>query len=372
MHYNYWRQEMFERSDWKKKLKDRNRKKGDIKFNAIIDDETSLTMYQRDGGLYLVIKNDLGDYNTTISASEAPIINQYLKQPEPFESFLADRKIIQEEIEPFNIAVHTTFGEKKEMSLVSIKLAIGSGENDYVTINESDLFSLDVEPTITGILDFFEKNDSAIGICDRIFDHEKGNIILLEAKLREPARGISSIGLTIMSSLQQRGLYMKKQMKYAGLQMYTVIKAESLNQDLLDFIKQLGINWEFIFLRRELSIEDWLEIECEKNSINLKGYLRNKYPNLGYFDINNITRIAVVNQLKFKVVNHMSEMLDRKKEKQYELTGGQPDKEPLQKAEINAAARLSTAYYGLNKNIKIDKGVSVEDVQFFELELIKL
>jgi len=362
---------MFNR-DWKKKMKKRDRQSSQVKFNAIVDENTGLTLFQREGGLYLVIKKDLNDYHVDISPSEAPVMNQYLKEPDPFESYLAEPKILKEELEPFNIALHTIFGEKKEMSLISIKVAIGSGENDYVTLNESDLLAMDVEPTISGVLEFFEKNESVIGICDRVFDHERGNVILLEAKIREPARGISSINLKIMSSLQQRGLIMKKQMKYAGLQMYTIIKAESLNQDLLDFLKQIEIDWEIIFLRRDFGIEDWLEIECEKNSINLKGFLRNKYDNLGYFDINNITRIAVVNQLNFKIVNYMAEMLDRKKEKQYEVTGSTPDKEPLQKAEIIAAAKLACAYFGVDKKIKLESGVTAEDVNYFEAELVNL
>ncbi len=362
---------MFDRSGWKKKMKKRNRRKSQMKFSAVVDDDTGLTLYQREGGLYLVIKRDLSDYDVSIKASEAPVMNQYLKDPDPFESYLADRKILEEEIDPFNIALHTIFGEKKEMSLISIKIAIGSNDSDYVSIDESDLFSMDVEPTISGVLDFFEQNESVIGICDRVFDHEKGNIILLEAKVREPTRGVSSITLRIMSSLHQRGLFMKKNMKYAGLQMYTIIKAESLNQDVLDFLKQIDIDWELIFLRRDLGIEDWLEIECEKNSINLKGFLRNKYENLGYFDINNITRVAVVNQLQFKVVNYMADLLDRKKEMEADASGT-PDKEPLKKAEIVAAAKLACAYYGIDAEIKVEKDVSVEDIHYFELELIKL
>ena len=58
----------------------------------------------------------------------------------------------------------------------------------------------------------------------------------MEAKLHNPAKKISSIELKIISSLQQRGLYMQKNMKYAGLQLYTIIKAESLTDELLDFL----------------------------------------------------------------------------------------------------------------------------------------
>ncbi|TFH29640.1 MAG: hypothetical protein E4G98_03475, partial [Promethearchaeota archaeon] len=160
---------------WKKRINKRAGKKESTKFHASLDKNTGLTYYKRDGGLYLIIKKDLTDYDLSINPSEAPIINQYLKNPDPFESLLADIKIIEKEIEPLNFAVQTTFGENKEISLVSVKIAVGSGENDYVTIDESDLYSLDVEPTMGGLLDFISANDSVIGLCDRIFDHERGN-----------------------------------------------------------------------------------------------------------------------------------------------------------------------------------------------------
>ncbi len=357
---------------WKRKLNKRNSKKGHTKFHAAIDKDTALTLYRREGGLYLIVKKELGDYNLIVSPSEAPVINQYLKSPDPFESILADIKIIEKEIEPLNIAIQTSFGENKEINLLSIKLAIGSGEHDYVTIEETDLIAMDVEPTMSGLLHFLNENDSIIGICDRVFDPEKGNIILIDAKIKEPHPTISSIELKLMSSLQQRGLYMQKTMKYAGLQLYIIIKAESLNEEVLSFLKAIGVEWEVIFLRRDLSIEDWLEIECEKNSVNLKGYLGSKFNSLGFFDINNITRVAIVNQLNFKVVVRMAELLDRVKQHREELIGNQPDSEPLKKAEIIAAAKISCAYFGIKKKIKIEKGIDPIEVQNFENELINI
>ncbi|MHA1721128.1 MAG: hypothetical protein ACTSWX_04490 [Promethearchaeota archaeon] len=358
---------------WKRKLNKRNSKKDHTKFHAAIDKNTALSLYRREGGLYLIVKKELGDYELIISPSEAPVINQYLKTPDPFESIMADVKIIEKEIEPINIAIQTSFGENKELNLISIKLAIGSGENDYVTIEETDLIAMDVEPTMSGLLNFLNSNESVIGVCDRIFDPEKGNIILLDAKIKEPHPTISTIEIKIMSSLQQRGLYMQKNMKYAGLQLYIIIKAETLNEEVLSFIKAIGIEWEVIFLRRDLSIEDWLEIECEKNSVNLKGYLGSKFASLGFFDINNITRVAIVNQLNFKVVVRMAELLNRVKQNREDIIGGQQvDSEPLKKAEIIAAARLSCAYFGLKTEIKMEKGVNPIEVQNFEAELIHI
>ena len=357
---------------WKRKLNKRNSKKGHTKFHASIDKDTALSLYRRDGGLYLIIKKELSDYDLIVSPSEAPVINQYLKTPDPFESILADIKIIEKEISPLNIAIQTSFGENKEVNLLSCKLAIGSGEHDYVTIEESDLIAMDVEPTMSGLLNFLDANDSAIGLCDRIFDPERGNIILLDAKIKEPHPTISNIELKLMSSLQQRGLYMQKTMKYAGLQLYIIIKADSLNEEVLSFLKAIGIEWEIIFLRRDLSIEDWLEIECEKNSVNLKGYLGSKFTSLGFFDINNITRVAVVNQLSFKVVVKIAELLDRVKQNREELVGNQPDSEPLKKEEIIAAAKITCAYFGIKKQIKIEKGIDLVMVKNFEAELTNI
>lgn len=357
---------------WKRKLNKRNSKKGHTKFHASIDKDTTLSLYRRDGGLYLIIKKELSDYDIIVSPSEAPVINQYLKTPDPFESILADIKIVEKEISPINIAIQTSFGENKEINLLSIKLAIGSGEHDYVTIDESDLIAMDVEPTMSGLLNFLDANDSVIGLSDRIFDPERGNIILLDAKIKEPHPTISNIELKLMSSLQQRGLYMQKTMKYVGLQLYIIIKAESLNEEVLLFLKAIGIEWEVIFLRRDLSIEEWLEIECEKNSVNLKGYLGAKFNSLGFFDINNITRVAIVNQLSFKIVVKMAELLDRVKQNREELVGNQPDSEPLKKAEIVAAAKITCAYFGIKKQIKIEKGINPLEVKNFEAELTNI
>ncbi len=99
----------------RRRIKRRNKKKEFVKFHASIDDQTNLTLYHREGGLYLIIKKDLVKYDLTVKASEAPIINQYLRSPDPFESLIADIKILETEIEPLNLAMQTTFGENKEM-----------------------------------------------------------------------------------------------------------------------------------------------------------------------------------------------------------------------------------------------------------------
>jgi hypothetical protein len=194
----------------------------------------------------------------------------------------------------------------------------------------------------------------------------------MEAKIKNPDSSISTIELKLMSSLQQRGLYLQKNMQYAGVQMYCIIKAEELSESLLSFLKAIDVDWEVIFLRRDLAIEDWLEVECEKSSVNLKGYLASKYDALGFFDVNNITRVAVVNQLNFKIVVRMAELLNKVKQQRHEFEGTSPDSEPLDKAEIIAAARLACAYFGVKKEIKVDKEINPVDIQQFEAELVRL
>ncbi|GAI02195.1 unnamed protein product, partial [marine sediment metagenome] len=82
---------------------------------------------------------------------------------------------------------------------------------------------------------------------------------------------------------------------------------------LFELLKELNIDWEVIFFRRKLAIHDWTEIECENNSENLKSFLRAKFDTLNYFDVNNIIRLIVKNQLPFKVANKMASLLYKMK-----------------------------------------------------------
>ena len=94
--------------------------------------------------------------------------------------------------------------------------------------------------------------------------------------------------------MQQRGFFLQQEHKYYGLQFFITIEAKKINDDkLLRFLQELNINWEIIFFRRRLAIHDWLEVECERDTENLKQYLRAKYDNLNYFDVNNIIRLLI-------------------------------------------------------------------------------
>jgi hypothetical protein len=195
---------------------------------------------------------------------------------------------------------------------------------------------------------------------------------MLDARLRDPSPGISSIEFRLLSSLQQRGMAMQKFMKYAILQRYIVIKAENINDILLSFLREIDIDWETIFLRRELSTDSWLEIECERNQVNLKAFITTKYEGLGFFDVNNISRIAVNNQLTFKVVDRMADLLNQLKIQRIELTGGSTDSDTIKKAEIYAAAKVACAFFGIRKEIVLEEDTSPIEVAMFEAELVKL
>jgi hypothetical protein len=345
------------------------------KFRAKIDKFTSILFYQRDANIYCVIKKDLLDYETSVSASEFPISVEFLKTPDAHETTLADINIFEKEIMPITVGISQIFGEDKILSLDAVRLAVGSNENDYITVDETDLAAMDVEPSLQGLLDFIKGHrEGIIGFCDRSFQPERFNVIFFESKLRNPDKNIKSIQITILSSLQQRGLYMQEHHRYNGLQLYVTIKFDEIDDQFLDFLKSIEIDWEILFLRRDLALDDWTEIECERNSINLKGYIKVKYETLGFFDINNITRLVVRNQLDFKIADKIADILNKSKLLREEgLIPGTPDKkEPLSKAEIAAAAQLACAYFQHKVELKLDKDVLPDEVHRYQQELIKL
>ena len=114
--------------------------------------------------------------------------------------------------------------------------------------------------------------------------------------------------------MQQRGYFLQEEHKYYGLQLFIIIESRKPNDDkLFKFLKELGIDWELMCFRRTSRIDDWTEIECQKNSENLKCFIRAKYDTLNYFDINNIIRIIVKNQLTFNVAEKMASLLYKMK-----------------------------------------------------------
>ena len=120
-------------------------------------------MYNKKNRSISIIRKNLAKtYEIEVDASEAPVLNKLLNDPEPYESSMADLKILENEVFPINNAFQSVFGPDIELKLSSIKLAIGSNNNDYVTISENDLIKFDVKPTLNGLRDFIDENDESI------------------------------------------------------------------------------------------------------------------------------------------------------------------------------------------------------------------
>jgi hypothetical protein len=338
------------------------------KYRAAVDKNTSIEIIKDREIIYWIIKKDLLDYETYINASEAPVSNLFTREPDSFESCIAERQIFDKEIFPISDAIKTVFGSQP-MELDKIALIIGSGENDYVSLDETDLKGMRVEPTLFGLQEFIEKNkDGVLGFGIREFETDKGNLIFMKTKLVRPTKNIISIELSVISSVQQRGFYLQKESHtWVGLQKYIVIKTTQIDDEkLLAFLKELDINWEIIFLRRTLAVNDWLEIECEHNSSNLKSYLRFMYPILGYVDIQNIVKVVEVNNLNFKIASRTAELLSKQKKEILNNENVDVTYQQIEQAEIVAAARLAAAYYGIKREIKFEAEVRIEDVLRFE------
>ena len=313
-------------------------------------------------------------------------MNKILSDPEPYEISIADLKILEEEIFPINEALQKVFGSEKDLKLNAIKLAIGSTYTDYVTIGENDLIRFDVKPTLNGLNEFIKENkESILGFLDCEYISEEGNVIYLNCSKKNVSENIYSIKILILASMQQRGFFLQQEHKYYGLQLYVIIESRKPNENkLLEFLKELNIDWEVIFFRRKLAIHDWTEIECERNSENLKSFLRVKYDTLNYFDVNNIIRLIVKNQLPFKVADKMASLLYKMKseratrfhDKKYNEIGYQDEQlqqdeysVTLKKAEVAAAAKLACAYLGIHNKINFDRDISMDEILKYQEEL---
>ena len=345
------------------------------RFRAVINENTSLSMFTKGERAYCIVRKDLTkDYDVEVMASEAPIINKMLTDPDPYESSLADIKILEDAVYPVNESIKKIFGDEKDLDLHGIKLAIGGSKNDYVTINENDLIKYDVKPTLSGLMDLIKENyESILGFLDREYINEEGNVIYLDCGKKSVSDNIFSIKVKILASMQQRGFFLQQEHKYYGLQLYIIIESRKPEDDkIFELLKALDIDWELIYFRRRLAIHDWTEIECERNSENLKNYLRSKHATLNYFDVNNITRLVIKNQLPFIVADKMASLLYQMKadratqlqEDGYSIT--------LKKAEIAAAARLACAYLGIQADIKFDRDISMAEVLKYEEELTNM
>ena len=362
-------------------------------FRAVIDNSTSLSMYNEKRRSVCVIRKNLAkDYEIEVDSSEAPVLNKFLEKPQPFESSMANLNILEEEIFPLIDAFKNTFGAEKELKLRSIKLAVGGSNTDYVTIREKDLIKYDVKPTLSGLRDFIkENNDSILGFLNSEYVSEEGNVIYLNCEKRDVSDNIYSVKIVILASMQQRGYFLQQEHKYYGMQLFIIIESKIPNDDkLLGFMKELGIDWELIFFRRRLAIHDWTEIECQANSDNLKSFLRVRYDTLNYFDINNIIRLIDKNSLPFNVADKMGSLLFKMKsersiqlkdKKNYDNIGYDETINngtlhsideyslTLKKAEIAAAAKIACAYLGVHTQIKVDRDISDAEIIKYQEEL---
>jgi len=378
----------------RRKLKTKGSEEGSAEeFRAVIDNSTSLSMYNEKRRSVCVIRKNLAkDYEIEVDSSEAPVLNKFLEKPQPFESSMANLNILEEEIFPLIDAFKNTFGAEKELTLRSIKLAVGGSNTDYVTIREKDLIKYDVKPTLSGLRDFIKENkDSILGFLDSEYVSEEGNVIYLQCDKGDVSDDIYSVKIMILASMQQRGYFLQQEHKYYGLQLFIIIESKIPNNDkLLGFMKELGIDWELIFFRRRLAIHDWTEIECQTNSDNLKSFLRVKYDTLNYFDINNIIRLIDKNNLPFNVADKMGSLLFKmKSERSFQLKD-KPNYDKidydetindgtlhsideysltLKKAEIAASAKIACAYLGIHKQIKVDRDISDAEILKYQEEL---
>lgn len=376
------------------------------KFRACVNDNTSLSMYKKRERFYCIIRKDLSKpYDVEVDASEAPIINKLTKEPEPYEITIADLKILDDEVFPINETIKNVFGSEKELKLKVIKLAIGGSISDYVTIELSDLIKFEVKPTLTGLMEFIEENnDSILGFLNAKYINDEGNVIYLNCGRDNLSDNILSIKLKILASMQQRGLFLQQEHKYYGLQLYLTISSREQDDDkFLEFLKEIGIDWELIFFRRRLAIHDWIQIECEKDSENLKGFLRAKYNTLNYFDVNNIIRVVIKNQLPFNVADKMASLLSNMKSErsiqiqeskfkkgsigrrtaaninyvnqsspQESETQGDEYSVTLKKAEIAAAAKLACAYLGIQMDMEFDRDIPIAEILKYQDELTNI
>ncbi len=365
----------FRRGNWNKTEKRSRSKRGQRtlkSYRATVDEKTAISIHEGTNQSFLILKKELYDYHTEITCSEAPILSGMVQFPEPFEFIVADPEIIEKEIESINTALKIIFGQNKDFALKNIKLSIGSSDNDFVTIDEKDLGEYNVVPTINGLLDFMKSNeDSILGLAVANYEPERGNLVFFDAQVKEPEIHTSQIQIKIINSLQQRGIMMQKKQSFIGLQLYVIIVAKEVSESSIDFLRELGVDWELLQTRRELSIMNWIEIESERNAANLKAYLRKKYSNLNFLEISNIVAVCIENQLNFKIAEQIAQLLLKLKRKQLEQSYT-TEVEPLSKEQIAAAAKVASAYHGLKRDLVVENDLNQALILQHEKEITQL
>ncbi|NHI91615.1 MAG: hypothetical protein EAX96_03860 [Candidatus Lokiarchaeota archaeon] len=338
-------------------------KSGTEEFRAIIDKNTSCTIYDQPEKTLIILKKDLIDYKIWINSTEAPIknfINTNLEVTN-FEDVIAERAILEKEIFPLNEKIRNIL-KVRDLRLRSIRLCVGR-EDDYVTIDEKDLESVDVIPTISGLKAFIDSHQrSIVGFSIREFNAKKGNVTFLNSRIDNPTSEIVSFKVRIISSLQQRGYYMQKHHKAYGLQLYIVLKLKKteglISNNLIDFLKDINIPVESIYLKRNSSIQNWISLECEMDDKNLKNYIQSKYEYLAHSDVSLIAEFCLIdNKLSFDIATKMAEMLNSMKMKKAKGDRKDGILTILDPEDIAAAGKIAASYFGI-KDIIVPKDLN--------------
>lgn len=321
------------------------------KFRVSVGKNVTLSYLNRENGIYLIIKKDLSDIKSEIYPSEAPILNSFMKIPEPFEFITVDKDVIKKEIEPINTALKIAFGDIREFQIDTIQLVVGSGDDNYFTINQEDLDKYNIIPTISGVITYTDNhNETIVGIANSRFEPEKGNIIFFDALCREPQVDVASVNLKILSSVQQRGLSMQKKQSLNIIDLYLTIKTRIINEPLLDFLRQLDIDLDVVQMLRSLTLDSWIEHEAEQNESNLKGFLVKNYPELSFAEVRMIVDLRNDNNFEFQTVLKIAELLSALREER-RLVSNKYEEYPFTKEEIVTAAKTALAYFRIRKEV---------------------
>lgn len=332
------------------------KKKLTEKYRAVLDDNTAISLYSlEDRNFFIVRKNLIKNYELEVMPSEAPMLNRYVtpEDAESYEHSLLNINILEDQILPIEDTIKILFGDDKFLDLKSVRLAIGSNANDYIGIDEKDLQRKEIKATLNGLYNFIKQNEeSIVGFLDRDFIAEEGNVIYLDFEANELTENINSIKIVILASMQQRSLFLQNEQKIYGTQLFIVIDSNvEYDEQITEFLRTLDIEFDFILMKRNLAIENWIEIECEQNNENIEVYLREKYPLLNYFDTKNIFKLVERNDLDILIIDKMADLLSALKNER--ANGGDCHSITLKKAEIIASIKIANILLG-RKEITVD------------------
>ncbi|MHA1269601.1 MAG: hypothetical protein ACTSPY_07405 [Candidatus Helarchaeota archaeon] len=340
-------------------------------FRAVINKNLSVSIYEtKNGFTTLVVKKELTDYEIECIATEAPEKNYLGGEILPWETIIAGIDILVNEVFPINNAIREILGTLYNLRLNSIRLCIGR-ENDYVTVDETDLKQCNIKPTIKGLQEFVYASRKGIkGFTVRHYDSKKGNLILLESSIDQPNYEIKSIKVNIVSSLQTRGLYMQQEHKPYGLHLYIVFKIRELSDVIVKLMEKIGIPIEIIYLKRASAINKWQAVECEIDENNLINYLSAVNPTFTNDDIKNIVYLMKRNLLEFEVIDKIADILNKMKQEREEKHGYM--KESLSMEDITAATKIVLEHFGLiDTKLKLPPGLNNNLIMKSQNEMLR-